>query len=71
MNYQLDKPIISIFLENDNYESITVQDVYKTEINSNNILKAMYGEWNSESKFSIIEQDIWKRRADLQGHNLR
>ena len=59
------------FLEADSSESIIIHDVYKTKDDSETIIKAMYGKWDSKSHITVLEPDIWKRRANLQGHNLQ
>ena len=57
--------------DNGEPKSIVIHDVYKTETNSKTILNVLYGKWDSNSNLSVIEPDIWKRRSDLHGHNLR
>ena len=70
MNLQ-DRQKSNFIPDNDEAKSIAIHDIYKTETNSKRILKVPYGKWDSNSNLSVIEPDMWKRRSDLQGHNLR
>ena len=60
---------LTFFHVTENYQDkFLIFDEYKINENSNQILSAKYGEWNPVDGLSMYEENIWKRRANLKGH---
>jgi hypothetical protein len=48
-----------------------IYDIYKIDETSDIVETVMFAEWDAMSGLSVVEENIWKRRADLKGHHLR
>ena len=36
-----------------------------------NVMDVMYGEWEDDVGVTVFQNNIWRRRTNLQGHELR
>ena len=48
-----------------------IYDVYKVHENSDDVKTAAYGYWERQTGLMIIQKNIWKRRHNLSGHQIR
>ena len=46
-------------------------DEYKIDELSSMVFSEKYGEWDPIYGLTVYEENIWKRRSNLQGHHLR
>ena len=58
------------FLENDD-DVISVQDIYKIDKDSQKIDYVEYGRWNHRDGMQVQKENIWMRRANMKGHQLK
>ena len=55
-----------------NYEGkFRIFDEYKIDQNSNLVLSTQYGDWDPVYGLTVYEENIWKRRSNLQGYPLK
>ena len=45
--------------------------MYKIEKSSRKVELVKYGNWNIDDGVSVQETNIWKRRSNLKGHQIR
>ena len=64
----LEISIYLFFMVDGNFE---IRDIYKIDQFSNNIEIVSYGRWNPAQGISISEENIWIRRSNMKGHELR
>ena len=57
-----------VFMVDGNFE---IRDIYKIDQFSNNIEIVSYGRWNRAHGISISDENIWIRRSNMKGHELR
>ena len=50
---------------------ISIQDVYKMDKNSKSILTERYGTWDQKKGLKVFEPDIYKRRSNFNGFQLK
>ena len=50
---------------------IKISDIYKLDEKMEETLKVEYGHWNSSQGLIAYEPNIWKRRSNMHGYNLR
>ena len=55
----------------ENSPGFDIYDVYKVNENSEDVKTATYGYWERQTGLMIIEKNIWKRRHNLLGHQIR
>ena len=55
----------------ENSVRLEVYDVYKVNENSEDVKTATYGYWERQKGLMIIEKNIWRRRHNLLGHQIR
>ena len=49
-----------------------IYDIYKIDEHSTNVITKEYGEWNPNDGILLVyEKNIWKRRSNLTGRNIR
>ena len=48
-----------------------IHDVYKIDGLDSNVMSAKYGEWKSDVGLSVLQSNIWRRRANFKGHPIR
>ena len=51
--------------------SFEIHDVYKIDQQAENIETVRYGKWKKKIGLTIYDRNIWKRRSDLKGYNIR
>ena len=59
---------LSFLIIDGNFE---IRDIYKIDQFSNDIEIVAYGRWNRAHGISISEENIWIRRSNMKGHELR
>ena len=59
---------LSFLITDGNFE---IRDIYKIDQFSNIIETVSYGRWNRSHGISISEENIWIRRSNMKGHELR
>ena len=59
---------LSFLITDGNFE---IRDIYKIDQFSDNIEIVAYGRWNRAHGISISEENIWIRRSNMKGHELR
>ena len=48
-----------------------ISDIYKFDEKMEETMKVKYGHWNSSNGIITYEPNIWKRRSNMHGYNLR
>ena len=48
-----------------------IHDMYKIDGLDNNVMTAKYGEWKSDVGLRVLQSNIWRRRADFKGRQIR
>jgi hypothetical protein len=46
-------------------------DEYKLHEHADKLMIVEYGEWDPNEGMTVYEEDIWKRRSNLKGHQIR
>ena len=59
---------LSFLITDGNFE---IRDIYKINQFSDNIEIVAYGRWNRAHGILISEENIWIRRSNMKGHELR
>ena len=54
-----------------NDDSMLIQDVYKIDKNSRRIDYQEYGRWNPIDGMQVQMKNIWLRRANMKGYQLK
>lgn len=62
---------LSIVALGTNLEEITIRDIYKIDENSKEIATVNYGVWTPNKGLRIVEPNVWIRRSNFKGHQLR
>ena len=60
---------ISLLESND--DDVSVQDIYKIDKDSQKIDNVEYGRWNRRDGMQVERENIWMRRANMKGHQLK
>ena len=50
---------------------LEIRDIYKVDEYAETVLMVDYGQWNPRTGLTILEENIWRRRSNLQGNNIR
>ena len=50
---------------------ININDIYKITSNEKEVRTVNYGRWVSGQGITAFKWNIWERRSDFKGHNLR
>ena len=50
---------------------MSVQDVYKIDKDSQKLDNVEYGQWNRRDGMQVQKENIWMRRANMKGHQLK
>ena len=60
-----------ILLTENGTQTINIHEVYKIKSELTDILTTNYAEWDPISRITINQQDMWNRRSNFQGSNIR
>ena len=50
---------------------LNIRDIYKVDQYAETVLVVDYGQWDPATGVTILEENIWRRRSNLQGNNIR
>ena len=45
--------------------------MYKIDESESNVMSAKYGEWKSDVGLTVFQRNVWRRRANFKGHEIR
>ena len=48
-----------------------IHDIYKIDELSDVVMSVKYGEWNRNTGLTVHQPNIWRRRANFQGFNIK
>ena len=60
--------VLFVILEASSY---SLYDVYKIDEFSETVEVREYAKWIPYEGFSVVDDNMWKRRSDLKGYHLR